>query len=285
VHKSGVQTVLAAIAGAVIGALVALQLTPGDTWWVGMLVGAVAGWVLVDPVGFGQGLARAWREATRFDVVRRYTWSIRRRAAGMSLLAYLSVASYTAPLLWLAIHIAANSPGPRGLLTIEFPAFLAGCVGGLILILGLIPLVVNLLFAATMNPNVPFESKLLEKNTRATTLIAYWNLFTVTYLGLRWCWVNRVAIGRRAWTTLCQTPGALARSARWGSRLVVTLVRLILQYTYTHGRLVALVCAATGSAVGYWAGSVLTGGAVGGICAALTIVAAAYVHRTSKADG
>ena len=284
-HKSGVQTVLAAIAGAVIGALVALQLTPGDTWWVGMLVGAVAGWILVDPVGFGRGVARAWREVTEPSDARREEWRIKGRAVGMSLLAYLSVVSYAAPPLWLAIHLTENVSRPRGLMTLEFPAFLVGCVGGIVLVIGLIPLVVNLLFAVMMSPNVPSESKLLEKNTHAATTWAYWNLFTTTYLSLRWCWVNRVAIIRAAWKVAKSLPRELLLFVVVGFKLAGALGELILEYTYTHGRLVALVCAATGSAIGYWAGSVLTGGAVGGICAALTIVAAAYVHRTSKADG
>lgn len=283
-HKSGVQTVLAAIAGAVIGALVALQLTPGDTWWVGMLVGAVAGWILVDPVGFGQGVARAWREVTEPNDVRREEWRIKGRAVGMSLLAYLSVASYAAPLLWLAIRLTENASGPRGLMTLEFLAFLIGCVGGVVLVIGLIPLVVNLLFAVMMSPNSPFESKLLEKNTRAATTWAYWNLFTTTYLSLRWCWVNRVAIVRAVRRVAKSLPRGLALFVVIEFKLAIALSELILEYTYTHGRLVALVCAATGSAIGYWAGSVLTGGAVGGVCAAVTIMASAYVHRTAKID-
>lgn len=283
-HKSGVQTVLAAIAGGVIGTIVSLKLLPGDTWWVGMLVGAVAGWILVDPIGFGQGVAQAWREATEPSDVRCEEWRIKGRAVGMSLLAYLSVASYTAPLLWLAIHITANASGPKDLVSLEFPAFVVGAVGGTVLVVGLIPLAINLLFAVMMSPNVPFESKLLEKSTRAATTWAYWNLFTVTYLSLRWCWVNRVAIRQRAWQILCQTPGALARFARWGSRLVATLVRLTLEYTYTHGRLVALVSAATGVVLGYWADSIVTGGVVGGLCAVVLVAASAYVHRTARAE-
>lgn len=229
---------MACALGGGVGALVALQMWQ-PFWWVGMLVGALVGYLAYEFDEVRRAVSLAWRKTIGWRPKwrpRREWWRVFLRLLPNSVLGFPSV--FSVPFFSLFAW-----------------TFDAREVAGNILTFGFLVLFFVML---GVNINISTTARVLEGEMNVSKAVKEaWeiNVFRVYF------WVGPRAIGKGVWLAVTRGPG-------WVARGVVVIARFLWQVfclVHSEMRLLCGLDAAIGAAVGYWLGNASIGALAGGI--------------------